>query len=117
MPEGTARNVGTDFWSIVDDTGSSVARFYRSPTSAIRDGARVTYTRIDANGIAHNVQPVAAVARLMSRNPQLEALAPSRRDELYDIVMDGLAAAAGETGAVRQRRLRRLRSTVDRFEA
>jgi hypothetical protein len=117
MPEGTARDVGTIFWNIVADGGATRARFDHRQFPNIRNGARVTYTDANGDGIAENVQPAAAVARLVARNAQAGALNPAGQTRLREFIMKELGATTSETGAVRQNRLRRLRAAVDKFEA
>lgn len=117
MPEGTARDVGTDWWNITDDSGTRRARFDHRQFPNIRNGARVTYTDADGDGRAENVQPAAAVERYVARNAQAGALSAARETQLRETIMDELRAAATETGALRQNRLRRLRAAVDKFEA
>ncbi len=115
MPEGTANDIGPRFWEILSDSGNQMARFDHGRFSDIRNGARVRFSDVDANGIAQNVQPASAVARYVARNAQAGAPGSAARTRLHGLIMDALGAAATEKGSVRQNRLRRLRAAIDRL--
>lgn len=116
MPVGTATNLGTRWWAIQDDAGNAVARFDHNLFPHILNGARVSFTDVDGDGIAENVQPATAVNRYMARISKLDDLGEPQKDALFDTIMAELLAARTEVGRDRQARLRRLRASVDRLQ-
>ncbi|WP_156420456.1 MULTISPECIES: hypothetical protein [unclassified Sphingopyxis] len=116
MPEGTAKDLGTPWWSIRDDAGNPVARFDHRLFPRIRNGARVSFTGPDTNGVATNVQPAAMVARYTLRLADEATLSDDRKLQLLETVMRELQVAGNEAGEQRQKRLRRLRTAIDRYE-
>ena len=116
MPQGTANNIGTNWWEIVDGSGNQAARFDHQLFPNIRDGATVTYVDADGDGIAENVQPAAAVTRYMARATQTAPLDDEIQAQILDGIMIELAAAANEPADGRQKRLRRLQAKRDRLD-
>ena len=119
MPEGVAKgpqdaaeDIADLFWDIVDDAGNRLAVFDHRLFKNIRNGSRVTFEGPDQNGMATNVQPVGSVRRYTTRVP--EALDGQLQARLLELIVKELSEGAAETGAIRAKRLRRLRSRLDR---
>ena len=116
MPQGTAKDVGTIWWQIVDNGDGELARFDHRKFDKIRNGATVTFTDDDGDGIAENVQPAAAIARYLARVAPAGALDDEKEEQVLLTIMVELHKAHAEAGAERQKRLRRLRATLNRFD-
>lgn len=116
MPKGTAKDVATIWWQIVDDNDGELARFDHRIFKDIRDGATVTYIDADGDGIAEKVQPAAAITRYIERVAPAETLDEEQETQLLLTILTELHEAREEAGSERQKRLRRLRATLDRYE-
>ena len=63
---GRVKDVGTNFWDIVDGSGGRLAVFDHNRFPHIMSGAQVQFWDEDGNGIAEHVQSVADLAEVMS---------------------------------------------------
>lgn len=115
MPQGTARASDPIFWTILADGGAVLASFDHRLFNTIQNGATVTFTDADGDGIAENVQPAATVTRYIARAAQSGPLDDDQQAEVLETIMTALKTASGATGAERQKHLRRLRSAIDNF--
>lgn len=118
MPQGIAHDIGTNWWEILNGAGAQAARFDHDlpQNKNIRNRASVTYIDADGDGIAEVVQPAASVARYMERAAQAGLLSEEQRSQAFDKIIAELNEAAVEESVERQKRLRRLRSAIDRLD-
>jgi hypothetical protein len=115
MPQGTARASDPIWWTILDEGGTELASFDHRLFNTIQNGATVTFTDADGDGIAENVQPAATVTRYIARATQGGALNDDQQAQVLYTIMTALQTASGATGAERQQHLRRLRMALDTF--
>lgn len=114
IQKGTARDVGTKFWEIRDDTQALITEFNHNRFPHILSGAGVYFMDLDLDPrLCENVQVAADVDGFIGAARPAAGIEAEAEEVLWGYVMVALLHALDKQGSARTKYLAQLRAKMN----